>query len=99
MYDACMSSASTLDAAPPVARDIVGEVASLAGAANLVMARLVEITAAAIAAGETDEAGMKTPAAWLAWRSGLSPERTGQVVRLAKVRDRYPVLFAAFDAW
>jgi Domain of unknown function (DUF222)/HNH endonuclease len=61
------------------------------------MARLVAVTAAAIAGGETDEAGMKTPAAWLAWRSGLSPERAGQVVKLAKVRDRYPVLFAAFE--
>ena len=40
---------------------------------------------------------MKTPAAWLAWRSGLSPERAGQVVKLAKVRDRYPLLFAAFE--
>ena len=98
MYDVCMGSVSTLDAAPPVVRDVAGEVASLAGAANVVMARLVEVTAAAIAAGETDEAGMKTPAAWLAWRSGLSPERAGQVVRLAKVRDRYPLLFAAFDA-
>lgn len=40
---------------------------------------------------------MRTPAAWLAWRSGVSPERAGQLVRLAKVRDRYPTLFAAFD--
>jgi Domain of unknown function (DUF222)/HNH endonuclease len=92
-----MSPVTTLDAAPPVVRDVAAEVAGLAGAANMVMARLVEVTAAAIAAGETNEAGMKTPAAWLAWRSGLSPERAGQLVRLAKVRDRYPVLFAAFD--
>jgi hypothetical protein len=92
-----MSPTATLDAAPPVVRDVGAEVASLAGAANMVMARLVEVTAAAIAAGETNEAGMKTPAAWLAWRSGLSPERAGQIVRLAKVRDRYPVLFDAFE--
>jgi hypothetical protein len=92
-----MSSIATLPAAPAVARDVASELASLAGAANLVMARLVEATAAAIAAGEWNEAGMKTPAAWLAWRSGLSPERAGQLVRLAKVRHRYPVLFDAFD--
>ena len=60
-------------------------------------AQLVEVVAAAIAAGVTDEAGMKTPAAWLAWRSGLSPERAGQIVKLANVRDRYPLLFAAFE--
>jgi Domain of unknown function (DUF222)/HNH endonuclease len=92
-----MSSTSTIVAAPPVVRDMASEVASLAGALNLVMARLVEVTATAIAAGETDEAGMRTPAAWLAWRSGLSPEHAGQLVKLAKARDRYPVLFDAFD--
>ncbi len=97
LYDVSMSSVATLDAAPPVVRDVAAEVAHLAGVLNTAMARLVEVTAAAIAAGETSEAGMKTPAAWLAWRSGLSPEHAGQVVRLAKVRDRYPVLFEAFD--
>jgi hypothetical protein len=60
-------------------------------------AQLVEVVAAAIDAGVTDEAGMKTPAAWLAWRSGLSPERAGQIVKLVKVRSRYPLLFAAFE--
>ena len=97
MYARGMSSTVTLPAAPAVAGDVASELASLAGAANVVMARLVEVTAVAIAAGEWNEAGMKTPAAWLAWRSGLSPERAGQLVRLAKVRDRYPVLFDAFD--
>ena len=72
------------------------EIASLAGVLNTASAQLVEVVAAAIAAGVTDEAGMKTPAAWLAWRSGLSPERAGQIVKLARVRDRYPLLFAAF---
>jgi hypothetical protein len=51
MYDAGMSSAATLDAAPPVVRDIASEVASLAGVLNTAMARLVEVTAAAIASG------------------------------------------------
>ena len=92
-----MGSTSTITAEPGVVRDVAAEVASLAGASNMVIARLVAVTAAAIAAGDTDEAGMQTPAAWLAWRSGLSPERAGQLVRLAKVRDRYPVLFEAFE--
>ena len=97
VYDHGMSSTATLDPAPAVVVDVASEVASLAGAANVVMARLVAVVAAAIAGGETDEAGMKTPAAWLAWRSGLSPERAGQLVKLAKVRDRYPLLFDAFE--
>jgi Domain of unknown function (DUF222)/HNH endonuclease len=97
VYDSGVSSSATIDAEPVEARDVASEVASLAGAANMVMARLVAVTAAAMAAGETDEAGMKTPAAWLAWRAGLSPERAGQLVKLAKVRDRYPVLFEAFE--
>lgn len=92
-----MGSVTVLDATPAVGRDVVGEVASLAGVLNATTARLVETVAVAIVLGETDEAGMKTPAAWLAWRSGLSPERAGQIVRLAKVRDRYPVLFGAFE--
>ena len=97
MYDHVMSSTATLDPAPAVVVDVASEVASLAGASNVVMARLVAIIAEAMAAGVTDEAGMKTPAAWLAWRSGLSPERAGQVVKLARVRDRYPLLFDAFE--
>jgi hypothetical protein len=92
-----MGSTATLAPETAVVPDVAAEVASLAGAANVVMARLVEATAAALASAAWDEAGMKTPAAWLAWRSGLSPERAGQIVRLARVRDRFPVLFAAFD--
>lgn len=96
MYDVPMSSVATLDPAPPVVRDIASELAVLAGTLHMVTAQLVEVTAAAIAAGDTDEAGMKTPAAWLAWRTGLSPERAGQIVKLAKARDRSPLLFDAF---
>ena len=97
MYDDGMTSTTTVDAAPSVVRDVAAEVASLAGALNMVMAQLVEVTAFALATGQADEAGMKTPAAWLAWRSGLSPERAGQLVKLAKVRDKYPLLFTAFE--
>ena len=86
-----------LDAAAPVCRDVASEIASLAGALNAATAQLVGVVAAAIASGETDEAGMKTPAAWLAWRSGLSSERAGQIVRLATVRGRYPLLYDAFE--
>ena len=92
-----MSSTATLDPAPAVCCDVASEVASLAGAANVVMARLVAVVAEAMDAGVTDEAGMKMPAAWLAWRSGLSPERAGQLVKLAKVRNNYPLLFGAFE--
>ena len=40
MYDAGMSSAATIDAAPPVVRDIASEVASLAGVLNTALARV-----------------------------------------------------------
>jgi len=92
-----MTSAGTIDPAAAVVRDVAAEVASLSGVLHSVTARLVEVTAFAIESGATSEAGMRTPAAWLAWRSGLSPEHAGQIVKLAKVRARFPVLFDAFE--
>lgn len=65
---------------------MASEVASLAGAANVVMARLVEVTWPPSRRGETNEPGVRSPAAWSAWRAGLSPECAGQLVRLAEVR-------------
>ena len=43
VYDCGMSSTATLDPAPAVVVDVASEVASLAGAANVVMARLVAV--------------------------------------------------------
>ena len=51
VYDSGMSSTATLDPEPAMCCDAASEVASLAGAANVVMARLVAVVAEAMAAG------------------------------------------------
>jgi hypothetical protein len=76
---------------------IAPELAELTAIVNVATARIVAVTAEALDAGDTNEAGMTSPAAWLAWRTGLSPERAGQLVKLAKVRERFPLLFTAFE--
>jgi Domain of unknown function (DUF222)/HNH endonuclease len=76
---------------------IAPELAELTAIVNVATAQIVAATAEALGAGDTNEAGMTSPAAWLAWRTGLSPERAGQLVKLAKVRERYPLLFTAFE--
>ena len=40
--------------------------------------------------------GVNSPAAWLAWQTGLSPERAKQIVAMAQRQTELPVTFAAF---
>jgi hypothetical protein len=74
------------------------ELATLAGQLNLLNARLVQVAAQLVATHEWRDGGQRSPAGYLAWRMGLSPERAQQVVRVAHKRADYPALIAEFDA-
>ena len=74
-----------------------GELNRLAGQLNLLNARLVAATEALLASGGWDTGGMRTPSHYLAWQTGISPERAKLVVRVARRRSEFPVVIAAFD--
>ena len=95
------TGAASVDArvAPAVDReiDIDDEFAALAGSLNLLHASFVHLAARVIDSEEWRQHAMRTPAAYLAWITGTSPERAKTIVALAERRDQYPLLFAAFE--
>lgn len=70
----------------------------LAGQLNAVNAQLVTHTVDALATGSWEQAGRRSPASYLQWRFGLSPERAKLVVDVASRFDEFPTLMAAFVA-
>lgn len=77
--------------------DIDVELADVAGILNAQHARLVEIVARALETGEWSGSGIHSPTQWLAWRTGLSPHRAQEIVRMASKRAEFPVITGAFD--
>lgn len=73
------------------------ELNELAGQLNVVNARLVAQVERLLATGDWEQGGKRTPAAFVAWQLGLSPERAGVVVRVAERRSEFPVVMGAFD--
>jgi hypothetical protein len=65
---------------------------------NLLNARLVEVAERLLATDEWQQQNMKSPAHYLAWRLGLSPERAKDVVRVAEQRSSFPRIVSAFDS-
>lgn len=84
---------------PPEALDTLeAELAEVCGQLNVLHARLVELTAQALAADAWVGWGIHSPSHWLAWKAGLSRSQASTIVRLAARRDELPVTFAAFAA-
>jgi hypothetical protein len=73
-------------------------VREVAGQLNVAHARLVELVAEAIDTGGWQGIGLRSPAHWLAWQTGLSPSRAAEIVQIATRRRELPVTIAAFDA-
>jgi hypothetical protein len=68
-------------------------IARIAGQLNLLHARMVDLTAHAIATdGWSDGTGVRSVEHWLSLRAGLSPSSAAHVATLARNRDRLPVL-------
>ena len=99
----------TLDSSPPETRPpgepttlqreraLDAELAEVAGQLNLVNARLTTITEQILESGDWQQAGKTSPAAFLAWKMGLSPANAEHVVRVAERRKEFRVLTEAFD--
>ena len=66
------------------------------GHLNVLHERLVSLTREALETAAWENQGVNTPAAWLAWQTGLAPERAKQIVAMAQRQTELPVTFAAF---
>ena len=92
VYDSGMSLVDT-ERAQRVLED---RLADVCGQLNVHHAALVTIAAEALETGGWQGGGIHSPAHWLAWKTGLSPQRAAQIVGIAKRRDGLPVTLAAF---
>jgi hypothetical protein len=79
-------------------RELEGRLAVVAGELNAAHGRLVGLVAEALEQGLWCQAGVTSPAHWLAWQAGLSPARARQVVQLAERAGELPVTAAALAA-
>ena len=79
--------------------ELEAELAEICGHLNVLHARLVDKVAVALRDKAWFQAGIHTPAQWLAWQTGLSPGRAREIVRLAQLRveEQFPTVMAAFE--
>ncbi|MEX2660143.1 MAG: DUF222 domain-containing protein [Acidimicrobiales bacterium] len=77
---------------------VEARVAGLAGMRNATDAALVEIVADVLVSGVWEQAGIRSPAHWLAWQTGMSLPSANELVLIACRRGELPVTMAAFVA-
>ena len=77
--------------------ELEAELLDVAGQLNLVNARLVELAERVLSTRSWEGTGMRTPAAYLGWAVGLSPERAKVVVRVAERRSEFPTIVSMFE--
>jgi hypothetical protein len=77
-------------------RRLEADLSEVCGHLNVLHERMVSITREALETAGWEGQGLNTPAAWLAWQTGLSPERAKQIVMIASRQVELPVTFAAF---
>lgn len=77
--------------------DVEAEVAAIAGSMNVLNARLVEVIEHAIRGDELIGHGIHSPAQWLTYHAGLSPQHANEIVRVAEQRSAFPTVIEAFD--
>ena len=66
------------------------------GHLNVLHEQLVSITREALETAAWEGQGVNTPAAWLAWQTGLSPVRAREIVQIAQRQTELPHTFRAF---
>ncbi len=71
-------------------------VADIAGHLNVQHSRLVHVMADALDNDAWVGNGIHTPTQWLAWKSGVSPERAAVIVKVAEQRAAFPHVFEMF---
>ena len=82
----------------PAVERVQARLAVVCGRLNAGHGELVELAGEALESGLWAQAGIHSPAQWLAWQTGLSPARAAQIVRIAERRGELPVTCAALAA-
>jgi hypothetical protein len=77
--------------------DSEAEICEIAGILNVANARLVAVMETVLADDAWQGPGVLSPAQWLAWKAGISPERAKDIVRVARHRSSFPTLIELFD--
>lgn len=72
-------------------------IVQVCGHLNVLHAELVTLTAEAVTTSAWSGEGVVSPQHWLAWQTGLSPERAKQTVHIAQRCTELPVSYAAFN--
>ena len=70
--------------------------AEIAGHLNVQHSRLVAMMADVLETDGWVGNGVQTPTQWLAWKTGLSPERAKVVAKVAAKRESFPQVFEMF---
>jgi hypothetical protein len=92
LYDWVMS----MTALETTQQRLQDRIAQICGHLNVLHAELVTLTAQAIETNAWCGAGIQTPQHWVAWQTGVSPERAKQIVHIAERSTELPSTFAAF---
>ena len=71
-------------------------IARVCGHLNVLHAELVALTAESLATGAWCGQGIISASHWVAWQTGVSPERAKQIVHIAERSTELPVSYAAF---
>ena len=71
-------------------------ITQVCGHLNVLHAELVALTAESLATGAWCGEGIVSPQHWLAWQTGVSPERAKQLVHIARRSVELPVSYTAF---
>jgi hypothetical protein len=69
---------------------------TLAGHLNVVNANLVEVVADALASDDWVGPGIHSATQWVAWKTGVSPERARQIVAVARKFRDFPAVMSVF---
>jgi Domain of unknown function (DUF222) len=100
VYDGFMPVTGTLPNGMPVMeatqRRLQSQVADVCGHLNVLHEQMVGLTRELVESGAWEDTGCRSPEHWLAWQTGLSPERARQMVMLARRQAELPVSFGAF---
>ena len=75
---------------------IEARIAQVCGHLNVLHAELVALTAESLTARSWCGEGIVSAAQWVAWQTGVSPERAKQIVHIAQRASELPVTYTAF---
>jgi hypothetical protein len=78
-------------------RDHQVEMTGIAGHLNVLHANLVEVIADALASDDWVGPGIHSETQWVAWKTGVSPERALQIVAVARKFHDFPAVMGVFS--